>query len=118
MPVPEFQSLMLPVLKAFSDGSDVQVADVCRRVAAAEGLTQDDLLERTRSGETKFNDRVSWSITHFLFAGLVVRVRRSVYRITPDGKQLLSRDPNRIDMKLLFRRVVQSGRDVLGLRMA
>ena len=104
MPVPDFQSLMLPVLKAFSDGSDAQVAEVCKRVAAAEGLTPDDLLERTRGGgKTKFYDRVSWSITHFYFAGLVVRVRRSVYRITSDGKQLLSKDPNRVDMKLLLK---------------
>ena len=103
MPVPDFQSLMLPVLTALSDGSEVQVAEVCTRVAAAEGLTPDDLLERTRGGHTtKLKDRVSWSITHFLYAGLVERVRRAVYRITADGKQLLSRDPTRIDLKLLL----------------
>ena len=103
MPVPDFQSLMLPVLKALSDGSDVQVAEVCARVAAAEGLTPDDLSERTRGGHTtKLKDRVSWSITHFLYAGLVKRVRRAVYRITSDGKQLLSRHPTRIDLKLLL----------------
>ena len=103
MTVPDFQSLMLPVLKALSDGSDVQVAEVCARVAAAEGLTPDDLLERTRGGHTtKLKDRVSWSITHFLYAGLVERARRAVYRITSDGKQLLSRDPTRIDLKLLL----------------
>ncbi len=104
MTVPDFHSLMLPVLKALSDGSDVQVAEVCARVAAAEGLTPDDLLERTRGGyTTKLKDRVSWSITHFLYAGLVERVRRAVYRITSDGKQLLSQDPTRIDLKLLLR---------------
>ncbi len=103
MTVPDFQSLMLPVLKALSDGSDVQVAEVCARVAAAEGLTPDDLLERTRGGHTtKLKDRVSWSITHFLYAGLVERVSRAVYRITSEGKQLLSRDPTRIDLKLLL----------------
>ncbi len=103
MTVPDFQSLMLPVLKALSDGKDVQVAEVCARVAAAEGLTPDDLLERTRGGHTtKLKDRVSWSITHFLYAGLVERARRAVYRITSDGKQLLSRDPTRIDLKLLL----------------
>lgn len=103
MPVPDFQSLMLPVLNALSDGSEVRVAEVCTRVAAAEGLTPDDLLERTRGGHTtKLKDRVSWSITHFLYAGLVERVHRAVYRITSDGKQLLSRDPARIDLKLLL----------------
>ncbi len=102
MTVPDFQSLMLPVLKAFADGSEVRIAEVCTRVAAAEGLTPDDLLERTRGGHTtRLKDRVNWSITYFLNAGLVERVRRAVYRIAPDGKQLLSRDPSRIDLKLL-----------------
>ena len=103
MPVPDFQSLMLPALKALADGGETQVAEVCARVAAAEGLTPDDLLERTRgSHTTKLKDRVSWSITHFLYAGLVERVRRAVYRIAPDGRQLLSRDLTRIDLKLLL----------------
>ena len=82
MAVPDFQSLMLPVLRALTDGSATPVAEVCARVAAAEGLTPDDLLERTRGGHTtRLKDRVSWSITHFLYAGLVERVHRAVYRI-------------------------------------
>ena len=52
MAVPDFQSLMLPVLRALTDGSATPVAEVCARVAAAEGLTPDDLLERTRGGHT------------------------------------------------------------------
>ena len=103
MAVPDFQSLMLPVLRALTDGSATPVAEVCARVAAAEGLTPDDLLERTRGGHTtRLKDRVSWSITHFLYAGLVERVRRAVYRITPEGERLLSRDPSRVDLKLLL----------------
>ena len=103
MAVPNFWSLLLPVLKALSDGSDVQIAEVCARVAAAEGLTPDDLLERTRGGQTtRLKDRVSWCFTYLLHAGLVERARRAVYRITSDGKQLLSQDPTRIDRKLLL----------------
>ncbi|MCY4497987.1 MAG: winged helix-turn-helix domain-containing protein [Rhodospirillaceae bacterium] len=76
----------------------------CRTArVAAEGLTPEDLMERTRGGHTtKFKDRVSWSITHFLYAGLVERVRRAVYRIAPEGKQLLSRNLTRIDLELLL----------------
>ena len=102
MAVPDFHSLMLPVLKALSNGDALRVAEVCARVADAEGLTPDDLSERTRGGHTtRLKDRVSWSITHFLYAGLVERVRRAVYRITPDGRRLLARHPARIDLKLL-----------------
>ena len=49
MPVPDFQLLMLPVLKALSDGSEVQVAEVCTRIATAKGLAPDGLLERVRA---------------------------------------------------------------------
>ena len=45
MPVPDFQSLMLPALKAVSDGKDTSVRVVRERVAAAERLTEDDLWE-------------------------------------------------------------------------
>lgn len=102
MAIPDFQSLMLPVLVALSNGDALRVADVCARVADAEGLTPDDLSEMTRGGHTtRSKDRVSWSITHFLYAGLVERVRRAVYRITPEGRELLARHPARIDLRQL-----------------
>lgn len=102
MPVPDFQSLMRPVLEAMMDGREMSVAAVCEQVARTESLTPEDLAERTRGGgATKFKDRVSWGITYMMHAGLVERVRRAVYRITPRGKDLLSRKPARIDKKLL-----------------
>ena len=102
MPVPDFQSLMRPVLKALMDGSEMSTAAVCEQVASAEGLTPEDLSERTRGGHTtRLKDRVSWGITHMMYAGLVERVRRAVYRITPQGEELLSLHPARIDLKLL-----------------
>ena len=45
MPVPDFQSLMLPVLRALADGKDTPVRDVGERVASAEGLADKDLQE-------------------------------------------------------------------------
>ena len=49
MAVPDFQSLMLRVLRALSNGDVLPVADLCTRVAETEGLTSDDLSERTRA---------------------------------------------------------------------
>ena len=43
MAVPDFQSLMLPVLLALKDGEDCVVRKVRERVASAEGLTEKDL---------------------------------------------------------------------------
>ena len=101
MPVPDFQSLMLPVLRALA-GGDVRLSEVRALVAETEGLTPDDLRELVPSGrQPKFDNRVSWSLTHMERAGLVQRVRRGVYGLTQEGESLLSRSPDRVDIPLL-----------------
>ena len=100
--VPDFQSLMLPVLRALADGSEVRLAEVRQRVAEAERLTPEDLRELVPSGgQPVLSNRVSWALTHMERAGLVTRARRGVYRVTPDGEETLSGAPDRIDMKAL-----------------
>ncbi len=102
MPVPDFQSLMLPVLKAFASRADTPVSEIRDRVAAAEGLSADDVRELLPSGrQTIFVNRVSWAVKYMHSAGLLERVGRGVYRLTQEGADLLSRDPSRIDIKLL-----------------
>lgn len=102
MPVPDFQSLMLPALKAFASGEETPLSKVRERIAAAEGLTAHDVQEMLPSGRQRvFGNRVSWAVIYMERAGLVERVRRGVYRLTEDGKRLLSRTPSRIDMDLL-----------------
>ena len=102
MPVPDFQSLMLPALKAFASGEEMPLSKVRERIAAAEGLTAHDVQEMLPSGRQRvFGNRVSWAVIYMERAGLVERVRRGVYRLTEDGKRLLSRTPSRIDMDLL-----------------
>ena len=38
MPGPAYQSLMLPTLKALSDGAETSISELRGRIAAAEGL--------------------------------------------------------------------------------
>ena len=102
MPVPDFQLLMLPALKAFADGGEPTLAQVRERVAVAEGLSADDVQEMLPSGrQTVFVNRVSWAVIYMARAGLLERVRRGLYQLTPEGERLLSRKPSRIDLKLL-----------------
>jgi len=61
--VPDYQSLMLPVLQAVREGQPYRVADIRSAVAAALGLTDEDLTERIRSGSPVFDSRVHWAIT-------------------------------------------------------
>ncbi len=102
MPVPDFQSLMLPALKAFAGDGEPPLSEVRERIAAAAGLSAEDVRERLPSGrQAVFVNRVSWAVIYMERAGLLERVRRGVYRLTEEGERLLSRAPPHIDMDLL-----------------
>ena len=92
MPVPDFQSLMLPVLRALADGKATPVREVRERVASAEGLTEENLREKLPSGRQRtFTNRVAWALNYLLRAALVERVRRGVYRVADEGKRVLAK---------------------------
>ena len=99
MAVPDFQSLMLPAVKALAGGEEIPLSQLRARIAAAEGLTPDDIRKMLPSGrQPTFTNRVSWAIAYLGIAGLTEKVRRGVYRLTTDGEMLLADPPSRIDM--------------------
>jgi len=99
MAVPDYQSLMLPVLMALADGSPTPIAEIRNRVAASERLTAEDVREMLPSGkQTVFAHRVSWAVNHLMRAGLVKRTTRAMYQLTPEGKRQLSLTPSRSDV--------------------
>ena len=60
MPVSDYQSLMLPALKALSDGAEAPLSEVRERAAVAKGLTPEDMRELLpRSRQSVFTNRVS-----------------------------------------------------------
>ena len=102
MSVPDYQSLMLPALKALSSGGATSIADVRKKVAYTQGLTVEDRQELLPSGgQTVFANRIAWALTYMTHAGLVERVRRGVYQLGAQGEQLLEQPPSRIDLRLL-----------------
>lgn len=101
MAVPDFQTLMLPVLRETAKGP-VAAPELRQRVAEAVKLTEEDLAELLPSGrQTRFSNRAAWANVHLQRAGLIGIVRRGVYEATSAGKELLAKAPERIDMKLL-----------------
>ena len=102
MAVPDFQSLMLPVLKTLSTGKETTVDEMRKKVALAINLTQEDLRELLpRSKQTIFTNRISWAIVYLRHAELAEKIRRGVYRLTSEGEILLSRNNTGINMKTL-----------------
>ena len=102
MAVPNFQSLMLPVLKALADGRELSISEMRTRVAASVRLTVDDMQEMLPRGrQSVFVNRVAWAMVYLGHSGLVERVRRGVWRLTVQGKALLADPPVRVDVSYL-----------------
>ena len=102
MPVPDFQTIMLPLLHCFSDGHEHSIHDLMNILAAKFSLSEGELDALLPSGkQTIFYNRVAWARTYLTKAGLLEMSRRSYYRITERGKQVLARNPSRIDMRFL-----------------
>lgn len=102
MPVPGFQSMMLPVLRCISDGKEHARKDIRQQIANMLHLTDDDLAEKLPSGnQSTFDNRVGWAMTYLKKSGLLVTPQRGVVQITSRGKDVLLKKPEKIDMKFL-----------------
>lgn len=101
MPVPDYQSLMLPVLISAADG-EIAIADARDRIAESLGLSAEVLNEMLPSGrQSLFSNRVSWARTYLSHAGLLETTRWGHFRITERGRELLRENPERIDNSFL-----------------
>lgn len=88
--IPDYQTLMRPVLQSAS-GGEIRVGDVVEQLAEDFGLTNDERAELLPSGkQTVFANRVHWAKTYLKQAGLVEYTRRGHFIITERGKTALS----------------------------
>lgn len=102
MAVPDFQAIMLPLLRSTADGEDHTFADAVARLESEFGLTPDERAELLPSGRyPRFRQRVGWAKTYLSKAGLLDSTKRGVLRITDAGKRVLSSSPSNIDIKFL-----------------
>jgi restriction system protein len=102
MAVPDFQTLMLPLLTLTGDKSDHTTASVIGSLAAEFALSVDEREELLPSGtQRRFDNRVYWAVAHLRRAGLLENVGKGVYRITDRGLGVLKASPMKIDMKYL-----------------
>jgi restriction system protein len=99
--IPDYQTLMRPVLAASANG-EVRISDVVESIAGQFNLTQDERAELIPSGgQTILSNRVHWAKTYLKQAGLVEMTKRAHFRITESGKSVLSDTKLKIDNQLL-----------------
>ena len=81
MPVPDYQTLMRPLLEEYAVGGERPIAEVRAALASKFELTPEELAERLPSGLAKtFNNRVGWAATYLYRVGLLARPRRRCTR--------------------------------------
>jgi restriction system protein len=102
MPVPDYQTLMLPSLEAARDGGEHPIQSLIEDVANRLNLTVEDRKELLPSGRVPlYINRIHWAVTYLAKAGLLTRPRRAVIQITDEGRRVLGSPPRRIDLKFL-----------------
>ncbi|MCF7669208.1 MAG: restriction endonuclease [Verrucomicrobia bacterium] len=103
MAVPDYQSLMLPLLLfAARKGSEISTSEAVEALAKELNLSNEELKEMLLSGiQSTFVNRVGWASTYMKKAGLLEATRRGFYQITDRGKYLLKKQPKAINVKLL-----------------
>jgi len=86
MAIPDFQSLMLPLLKLAGDGQVHSQKETVEILASQFLLTDDERKELLPSGrQTTFSNRVAWAKAHLKMAGLVEAPKWGIYRVTHLG---------------------------------
>ncbi len=103
MPVPSYDTFMLPLLRALDDGQEHDVRELRDRIAAEFKLTEADRAERVSTGrQVAYDNRVGWAKTYLDKAGLLTATRRGWCRITDAGRKVVAQNPERIDRDLLL----------------
>jgi restriction system protein len=103
MAVPDFQTIMLPLLEFFSDTKQHTTKETYEFIIKHFGLDESDMKVLIPSGSQElYKNRTGWAKTYLAKANLLESVTRGVYKITERGKECLTEKPNRIDLKYLF----------------
>src|SRR5579864_5249537 len=102
MAIPDYQTLMLPVLRLAAEG-ETRVPDVEQRVADDMGLTAEERNQLLPSGRQRtLHNRVHWAKSYMSKAGLITSPRRGTFVATAAGRALLATNPDRIDVQRLL----------------
>lgn len=103
MAIPDYETLMLTVLRAFEAGA-TSVKECLPSIQASYGISDDEAAELLPSGTTTvLSSRAHWARTYLSKAGLLQSPRRGRHQITQRGRAVLAKSPDRLDNTILRR---------------
>lgn len=104
MSIPDYQTIMLPLLELLRDGRERSIRECTDTLADHFRLSEEERAQYLPSGQQPvFNNRVGWARTYLKKAGLVETTRRGFVQITSRGQHVLDQSPTRIDIAFLMR---------------
>lgn len=104
MSVPDYQTLLLPLLRLAGERRAQTLAQAEALLADEFNLSTEDREARLPSGQqTTLRNRVGWSSFYLKNAGLLEKPKRGQFFITQRGEQVLAEQPARIDLEYLSR---------------
>jgi len=90
MPIPDYQSIMLPLLKFAGDKKEHSIREAIEYIANVFNLSEEERREVLPSGQQYIIDnRVGWARTYLKKAGLLESTKRSYFKITDLGLEVL-----------------------------
>jgi len=100
--IPDYQSIMLPLLEFISDGKEYKMRNVTDELAIQFGVTEEEQKELLPSGAAPvFYNRTAWAKTYLKKAGLIDSPKQGVVIISKRGLDVLSQKPSSINVKFL-----------------
>lgn len=101
MAIPDYQTLMLPLLKILADGKEHLLRDLVQKLADQFELTEEERRQLLPSGvSTTIGSRVGWAKTYLYKAKLLDLTGRGKLQITPRGVSVLGKN-TQIDVSFL-----------------
>ena len=98
MAIPDYETLMLPVLQYVADGKEHPLKEITASMAESFKLSAEEREQRIPSGQSTYiQNRTGWAKTYLKKAGLLASPKRGLIQITDRGREVLSRKPERID---------------------
>jgi hypothetical protein len=101
MAIPEFQRLMLPVLRLAGDGQVHTVPETVQHLAREFQLSDADVNEQVPSGQPRINNRLGWATTYLRKAQLLKSAGPGRFHITDRGREILATNPATVDVGFL-----------------
>lgn len=102
MAIPDYQSILLPLLQFAVDENEHSLREAIEGVAEKFGLTEAERKELLPSGQQPtFDNRVAWARTYLSKAALLESPRRGYFRVTQRGRDVLAKNPTKINVKYL-----------------